>query len=54
MIIDTLPWGQKGFKNLGRANAYANNYISITQEAGSYVYSPNFRGWIDKKGLSSN
>lgn len=49
MTIDTLPWGQKGFKNIGRANSYANNYVSITQDAGSYFYSPDLRGWIDKR-----
>ncbi|MFC0616160.1 C47 family peptidase [Enterococcus faecalis] len=54
MTIDTLPWGQKGFKNIGRANSYANNYVSITQDAGSYFYSPDLRGWIDKKSLSTN
>ncbi|EFM82923.1 staphopain peptidase C47 [Enterococcus faecalis TX4248] len=52
--IDTLPWGKKGFKNLGNVNTYANQYIHITQDAGSYVYSPELKGWVDKKGLSSN
>ncbi|NSM83273.1 SH3-like domain-containing protein [Enterococcus faecalis] len=52
--IDTLPWGKKGFKNLGNVNTYANQYIHITQDVGSYVYSPELKGWVDKKGLSSN
>ncbi|MDU2067040.1 MAG: hypothetical protein E6713_19665, partial [Sporomusaceae bacterium] len=52
--IDTLPWGKKGFKNLGNVNTYSNQYIHITQDAGSYVYSPELKGWVDKKGLSSN
>ncbi|WP_228070369.1 GW dipeptide domain-containing protein [Enterococcus faecalis] len=52
--IDTLLWGKKGFKNLGNMNTYANQYIHITQDAGSYVHSPELKGWVDKKGLSSN
>ena len=44
MTIHTLHWGQKGYKDIGRANSYANNYASITQHAGSYFYSPDLRG----------
>lgn len=47
--IDTLPWGKKGFKNLGNVNTYANQYIHITQDAGSYVYSQNSRVGLTKK-----
>lgn len=42
--IDTLPWRKNGFKNLGNVNIYTNKYIHITQDAGSYVYSPDLRG----------
>ncbi len=44
MTIHTLPWGQNGYKDIGRANSYANNYASITQHAGSYFYSSDLRG----------
>lgn len=40
MTIHTLPWGQNGYKDIGRANSYA----SITQHAGSYFYSSDLRG----------
>ncbi|MFG5436466.1 staphopain A [Enterococcus sp. DIV2384] len=50
--IDTLPWGKKGFNNLSNVNNHASQYIHITQDAGSYVYSPDLRGWVDKKGLN--
>ncbi|MBO1300682.1 C40 family peptidase [Enterococcus sp. DIV1271a] len=50
--IDTLPWGMPGYVKVGSLNNYIGNNISLTQEEGSYVYSPELKGWIDKKGLS--
>ncbi|NBA61695.1 SH3-like domain-containing protein [Enterococcus mundtii] len=49
--IDTLPWGMSGYVKVGSLNNHIGNSISLTQEAGSYVYSPELKGWIDKKGL---
>lgn len=50
--IDTLPWGMPGYVKVGSLNNYIGKNISLTQEEGSYVYSPELKGWIDKKGLS--
>ena len=32
MTIHTLPWGQKGYKDIGRANSYANNYVLLKMQ----------------------
>lgn len=50
--IDSLPWGIKGYSRLGGLNDHAGKTISLTQEWGEYVYSPELKGWIDKKGLN--
>lgn len=50
--IDSLPWGIKGYSYLGSLNSHAGKTVNITQEWGAYVYSPELKGWVDKKGLS--
>ncbi len=50
--IDTLPWGMKGYSRLGNSPQYLGNVVSITQDSGSYAYSPELKGWIDKKGIT--
>lgn len=50
--IDTLPWGIKGYSRLGSLNDHAGKTVKITQDWGAYVYSPDLKGWVDKKGLN--
>ncbi|WP_314068557.1 NlpC/P60 family protein [uncultured Vagococcus sp.] len=49
--IDTLPWGQKGYGKLGTTSSSLGKVITLTQDSGYYAYSPELKGWIDKKGL---
>lgn len=49
--IDTLPWGQSGYSKLASSPQYLGKVVSITQDSGSYAYSPELKGWIDKKGI---
>lgn len=41
----------KGYINLNRSTTYTGQVITVTQDSGSYVYSPDIKGWIDKKAL---
>ena len=50
--IDTLPWGQKGYVKLGTTKSMSGKAIKLTQDSGSYVFSPDLKGWVDKKGLT--
>lgn len=52
--IDTLPWGQKGYVKLGTTKSMSGKTIKLTQDSGSYVFSPDLKGWVDKKGLTIN
>lgn len=48
--VDTLPWGDYGFKKLGTTAPYVGLSLTITKESsnGAYVYAKDI-GWIDKK-----
>ncbi|WP_424320484.1 GW dipeptide domain-containing protein [Lacticaseibacillus chiayiensis] len=50
--IDSLPWGNAGFQNVSQSNDFAGQHVKLTLESGDYVYSPELKGWIDKKGLT--
>lgn len=50
--VDSLPWGMKGYIRVSSSNDYKGKTIRLTQDSGSYVYSPDLKGWIDKKGLT--
>lgn len=50
--IDSLPWGTEGYCKIGNLDNFSGKTIKLTQESESYVYSPDVKGWIDKKGLN--
>jgi|GEM_PF-3804453 len=50
--IDTLPWGQKGYVKPGTTKSMSGKTIKLTQDSGSYIFSPDLKGWVDKKGLT--
>lgn len=50
--VDTLPWGMSGYVRLSSSNDYTGKAIKLTQDSGSYVFSPDLKGWVDKKGLT--
>ncbi|WP_239644642.1 C47 family peptidase [Enterococcus crotali] len=50
--IDTLPWGRNGYNNIASSTNYTGKVINITQDSANYAFSPNLKGWIDKKGIT--
>ncbi|WP_208558882.1 GW dipeptide domain-containing protein [Marinilactibacillus kalidii] len=57
--IDSLPWGDKGYKTIGSTSQYLNKRVDIMAESNNRAYvliSYNGKqvGWIDKRALSIN
>lgn len=50
--VDTLPWGTKGYGRVASSNDFKGKIIRLTQDSGSYVFSPDLKGWVDKKGIT--
>lgn len=49
--MDTLPWGKKGYIKINGIDSFAGRVIDLTQQMGSYLYSPQTKGWTDFKGF---
>ncbi|MDB7694031.1 CHAP domain-containing protein [Enterococcus faecalis] len=49
--VDTLPWGKKGYIKINGIDSFAGRVIDLTQQMGSYLYSPQTKGWTDFKGF---
>ncbi|MEC6747668.1 GW dipeptide domain-containing protein [Marinilactibacillus sp. XAAS-LB27] len=57
--IDSLPWGDNGYKTIGSTAEYLNKRVDIMAESNNraYVliaYNGKQVGWIDKRALSIN
>lgn len=50
--IDSLPWGRQGYVKIDNSTNHTGKVVTLTQDAGSYAYSPDLKGWIDKKGVT--
>lgn len=54
--VDTLPWGENGFQQLGATDNHVDKEIEVLMETknGEYAYIRNAEkelGWVDKKAL---
>lgn len=54
--VDTLPWGENGFQQLGATDNHVAKEITVLMETknGEYAYVRNAEkelGWVDKKAL---
>lgn len=57
--IDSLPWGEKGYKKIGSTGDYLNKRVEIVAVSNNDAYvlitsNGNQVGWIDKRALSIN
>lgn len=57
--IDSLPWGDYGFKKVGTTASYVGLPLNISKESsnGAYLYASHAGkglGWIDKKAFGFN
>lgn len=50
--IDSLPWGRQGYVKIDNSTNHTGKVVTLTQDAGAYAYSPDLKGWIDKKGVA--
>ena len=51
--IDSKPWGEEGFKNLGATDAFLGKIVPVTEETGNGAYINTSLGWIDKRALTA-
>ena len=51
--IDSKPWGEEGFKNLGATDAFLGKIVPVTEETGNGAYINTSIGWIDKRALTA-
>ena len=56
--IDTLPWGEYGYRQIGKTSDLLGKYVKITKESSnkSYLFvsvDGNDIGWIDKRALNT-
>ena len=54
--VDTLPWGENGFQQLGATDNHVDKEITVLMETknGEYAYIRNSEkelGWVDKKAI---
>ena len=54
--INSLPWGDKGFKKLGMTSTHLGKYVTITKESANKAYvfavaDGKDIGWIDKRAF---
>lgn len=52
--IDTLPWGQSGYRRISRTSYYDDQEVRVTKETGNYaLIKINSReiGWVDRRAL---
>ena len=57
--VDTLPWGENGFQQLGATDNHVDKEITVLMETknGEYAYVRNSEkelGWVDKKALGKS
>ena len=46
--VDTLPWGKKGYIKINGIDSFVEEH-DLDQQMGSYLYSPQTKGWTDFK-----
>ncbi|MFL2109899.1 GW dipeptide domain-containing protein [Marinilactibacillus psychrotolerans] len=56
--MDSLPWGEKGFVNIGNSKGYLNQRVTVIAESmnGSYVLTilnGKNLGWVDKRAIET-
>ena len=56
--VDTLPWGEYGYRQIGKTAELLGRYVTVTKESSNKAYlfvniDGNDIGWIDKRALNT-